>query len=279
MTCSLILCTLNRVEEVADFFQSLVIQTFKDFECIVVDQNEDDRLDSIIKEYSDKITIKHIKSIKKGLSLNRNLGLIYALGSIVAFPDDDCEYLSITLEQVVSFFSHNERYRLFTINTVSKTSNIWYNSQRSKVQLNNRNYYRYAISMGIFVRYRSLSDLSFDEQLGVGCYFGAGEESDFVSNLLTLGYDGIYDGSMFVYHPSEVPVVALKDRYIKYSLGYGALMKKEIIYRHKYYMLVKLIFDLLGRIVAACLPIEKRKLYWYSFKYRLLGYIKYTIKK
>lgn len=68
MTCSLILCTLNRVEEVAEFFQSLVIQTFKDFECIVVDQNEDDRLDSIIKEYSDKITIKHIKSIKKDLA-------------------------------------------------------------------------------------------------------------------------------------------------------------------------------------------------------------------
>ena len=41
---SLILATVGRTDELTRMFESLATQTFSDFEVVVVDQNEDDRL-------------------------------------------------------------------------------------------------------------------------------------------------------------------------------------------------------------------------------------------
>jgi glycosyltransferase involved in cell wall biosynthesis len=97
---SLIVCTRGRTEELKRFLLSVRDQ-IGDIRCeiIVVDQNTDGRLDSILEAYSDRIEIQHIRS-PVGLYRGRNFGLRQVRGSVVAFPDDDCVYPAKLLNDV-----------------------------------------------------------------------------------------------------------------------------------------------------------------------------------
>ena len=100
--------TINVTDELELFLKSLKEQTYKDFELIAVDQNKEDKAYKILEKYENDFEIKYMKSDRKGLSLNRNRGLLVMDGSIAGFPDDDCEYQPDTLEKVVKFFKENE---------------------------------------------------------------------------------------------------------------------------------------------------------------------------
>src|SRR5271166_4064415 len=92
---SLVVVTLNRVSELERLFASLDKQSYKDFEVILVDQNPD-------------LDIRHLRS-GRGLSRGRNVGLPFAKGDIICFPDDDCWYPEDLLETVKEWFdSHPE---------------------------------------------------------------------------------------------------------------------------------------------------------------------------
>lgn len=104
MLVSLIMPTLNRFDDIYRFMDSLLEQTYKNFELIVVDQNDNDKVKEIVDKYVDHLDIKYIKSNKKGLSYNRNLGIDVAKGEVLAFPDDDCAYKPDTIEKAINFF-------------------------------------------------------------------------------------------------------------------------------------------------------------------------------
>jgi glycosyltransferase involved in cell wall biosynthesis len=74
--------------ELDRFFLLSVINQCGNIRCeiIVVDQNADGRLDSIVETYRDRVEIEHIRS-PVGLSRGRNLALRCERGSVVAFPD------------------------------------------------------------------------------------------------------------------------------------------------------------------------------------------------
>ncbi len=85
MKFSLILCTVNREKEVIHFLDSLVEQVYKNFEVLVVDQNNDNRIKFIIEKYT-SLRLIYLKS-ELGLSKARNIGLKKAKGDIVCFPE------------------------------------------------------------------------------------------------------------------------------------------------------------------------------------------------
>jgi len=110
MKISLVMPTINVTTELDLFLKSLKAQTYKDFELIVVDQNEGNEVFEIVKDYEEEFKIKYVRSDERGLSLNRNRGLILMKGEIVGFPDDDCEYQPDTIEKVVSFFEKKKEF-------------------------------------------------------------------------------------------------------------------------------------------------------------------------
>ncbi len=96
---SLIVSSVGRTSQLVLLFDSLKLQTFQKFEVILVDQNTDGRLDSIVSRYEQTLPLRRIFS-PIGLSRARNEGLKHFRGDVVAFPDDDCIYPPQLLERV-----------------------------------------------------------------------------------------------------------------------------------------------------------------------------------
>lgn len=279
---SLILATLGRSIEVKCFIESLIKQKYLNYELIVVDQNEKDFIKNMCNKYKNKINIKYIHSYKNGLSFSRNLGLQYATGEIIAFPDDDCEYSLGILTNVISKFNKND-IDIVTFKSVDKISGNESNNKwkGNNTYINTFNIFKTAISYTIFIKYKDIKDIIFDEYLGVGAYFGSSEETDMLLNLLHKGYIGKYFYDIFVFHPIKSQN-ALRE--YQYGLGYGALIKKEFIYRKNIYYIIKFVADITLKPILCILiyflkcdmikcNIYKRKLFG-----RIWGFTKYENK-
>ena len=281
MKFSLIMCTVGRTNTLYSAISSIINQTYKSFELIIVDQNSNDVLKPILEKFSGYYNIKHIRSNIKGLSANRNIGIKYAQGEIIAFPDDDCLYLPNTLDSIKQIFDKNSGLDVVTINIKGINSEMFFINDHSNFRLNRYNFKPYAISIGIFVRYKSINDVWFDEELGAGKYFGAAEESDMVSELLENKYCGMYFGNNYVLHPIGVQDLTEDkkiNRYQSYNLGFGAFMKKEIVKRRKHRLLFSFSKELMARFIGGIIPNKKRHLLWTSFTHQLKGFLEYKIQ-
>lgn len=274
MIVSLILATGGRKEEVKIFFDSLVEQTYRAFEVIVVDQNEDNCLDELIEEYKNKFDIVHIKSKIKGISLNRNKGLFHAKGKIIAFPDDDCEYSKNTIELAVKYL-YDKPKCIYSCRTLEKGKNygtgVMYEND-SEINIDNVD--KTIKSITFFVNIANDDILLFDTKLGVGAEFGSGEETDYVLELLHRGYSGYYFSKHIVYHPAKKGNYEDLDRAYKYAMGYGALCKKEIFQRKELGYLVKFLYKVL-RSIMGIIVTKNREYHFTVLKGRLKGFIKY----
>ncbi len=87
---SVIMLTYNREGLVARAIESILNQTFKDFEFIIVDNGSTDRSGAIADEYALKDSrFKIIHREQGNIGSGRNAGLDAATGKYVAFIDDD----------------------------------------------------------------------------------------------------------------------------------------------------------------------------------------------
>jgi glycosyltransferase involved in cell wall biosynthesis len=272
MKFSLILCTYGRSDEIVIFLESLILQSYKYFELIIIDQNDDDRIEKIYNEYKSNFIIHYYRNIKKGLSHCRNIGLRHITGDIIAFPDDDCEYEIDTLEKAAGFFEEHPIYSFYTCNTKEKNGcNPVLKSKNNNCDIKYFNILNLGISFTIFVRSESIENFSFDEQLGVGAFFGSGEESDLLLYLIKRKEKGKYHAEHYVCHPGKTET---PQRVYSYSMGFGALFKKALIVYHFYPMFFIFLYRVFRNIVKLCLhPCDKNAFALVTG--RLSGFIKY----
>src|SRR5271166_1153459 len=105
---SLIVASWDRVREPERLLKSLDNQTYRNFEVILADQNDDHRLDVLVEAYP-RLKIKHLR-LERGLSKARNAALRFAQGNLIAFPDDDCWYPPELLAKVVAWFEEHPEF-------------------------------------------------------------------------------------------------------------------------------------------------------------------------
>ena len=87
---SVIMLTYNRESMVGRAIESILNQTYRDFEYIIVDNGSDDRSGEIADAYAAKdprIKVLHIE--KSNIGTGRNTGLDAATGEYITFIDDD----------------------------------------------------------------------------------------------------------------------------------------------------------------------------------------------
>jgi glycosyltransferase involved in cell wall biosynthesis len=229
MHFSLILATINRVSDVADFLHSLSRQSYGDFDLIIVDQNTDSRLDPLVSEYEKRFRINRIFTLP-GLSRSRNVGLPLASGDIIAFPDDDCVYPEWLLEEVNKFLSANHQFDGVTGRSIPMGMSVPFRDTPI-VFLTPFNVWQRSISYTIFLRKNVISSVkTFDETLGAGAgtMWGAGEETDFLLRAIGLNHKLVQHPGLLVNHPnkSEPPEAAISRAY-RYSCGVGRVLRKN----------------------------------------------------
>lgn len=94
---SVIVPVYNVEKYISKCLNSLVNQTLKDIEIIVVNDGSKDGSKEIIKEYEEKYSnIVYVEKPNGGLSDARNFGLKYAKGEFIAFLDSD-DYVDYTI--------------------------------------------------------------------------------------------------------------------------------------------------------------------------------------
>lgn len=227
---SLIMGTKGRTDELRRFLHSLAAQTSRSAELIVVDQNEDDRVDRVLRSAPLDIPTSIIKS-KPGLSRARNIGLRQARGSIIGFPDDDCWYPPDLLSRVLQAFGDGGPDVVCgrSCDQDGREERAWPRTARKVDYLN---VWRCAISFTIFARSRVFDAVpSFDEELGVGSgtIYGSGEETDFLIRTLRAGSRIEYTPDIVVFHPvkSATYDADMLSRTRSYSPGFGRVLRKN----------------------------------------------------
>ncbi|MGV9003506.1 glycosyltransferase family 2 protein [Flavobacterium sp.] len=109
---SIIMATFNRAHFIVETLNSIQNQTFKNFECLIIDDGSTDNTIDVITTFleNDK-RFKYYKrtaNYNKGLPGSRNYGLDLAKGDYIIFFDDDDYIHSKNLETNIKVLEDNE---------------------------------------------------------------------------------------------------------------------------------------------------------------------------
>jgi glycosyltransferase involved in cell wall biosynthesis len=213
----LVVATVDRVGELGRLLESLAGQTYRRFRVLLVDQNEDDRLDALLREHS-SLDLRRLHA-GRGLSRARNSALPEIRADIVAFPDDDCVFPSDLLERVAQYFASESSLDGVTGRATDSAS--W---KQDAATLTRENLWNRAISFTIFLRRAVIERVGdFDELLGLPS--SSGEEIDYLIRALDAGARIEYDPTLVVMH-SEKPV-DLKAVGARDGASIGYLLRKH----------------------------------------------------
>lgn len=274
---SLVMSTIHRTIELKRFLTHLADQTYKNFELIIVDQNDDDRLVPIINEYRDKFPIIHIRS-EKGTSLGRNRGIEIISGTIVAFPDDDCWYEESLLQKVTDLFINTPYADGISgrpVNENKKTSLGKFDKKSGEINL--INIWQRINANTMFLKREVVEAIGFfDEGLGpgAGTKWGAAEDIDYPIRALKQGFTLFYYYELTVYH--QHPITEYNERDIlrgyAYACGMGRVLKKH---RYPLYFIGIKLFYQLGGMAVALIKMETNGFNYHKavFEGRLEGWL------
>ena len=106
---SIVLPTYNRAYLLKRAIQSVLNQTYRNFELIVVDDGSTDNTKEVVEDFHDK-RIRYVAHEKRrGANAARNTGIKLAEGEYVAFQDDDDIWLPRKLEIQIRVFQSSSR--------------------------------------------------------------------------------------------------------------------------------------------------------------------------
>ena len=126
---SVIIPTYNRAELIRRAIDSVLAQSYKNWEIIVVDDNSQDNTAKVIQEIVDQgqLIQYHRHSTNLGGSAARNTGIKQAQGEYVAFLDSDDVWLRLKLElQLNAIPKQSDRLPVVSYTKFQKSSRVFY---------------------------------------------------------------------------------------------------------------------------------------------------------
>ncbi len=99
---SAVICTRNRGDSVSGTVETLLANTYPNFELLVIDQSSDNRTAQALAPFSGDARLRYIQTSTKGVGLARNIGLNEARAEFVLMTDDDCIIPADWMTQMVT---------------------------------------------------------------------------------------------------------------------------------------------------------------------------------
>ena len=126
---SIIMPSYNTASFIAESIQSVLAQSYKDWELIIVDDCSPDNTDQVVKPYLSDERITYLKNEKNsGAAVSRNRALREAKGKWIAFLDSDDLWMPEKLEKQISLMEKNGYHFSYTnyaeIDTEDKRNGI-----------------------------------------------------------------------------------------------------------------------------------------------------------
>lgn len=106
---SVVIPTHNRPELLKRAIQSVLDQSFQDFEIIVVDDGAEERGEEVVSGFRDKRINYVANQVSEGAPATRNKGMVNSKGEYIAFLDDDDEWLKDKLKKQVEALEREDK--------------------------------------------------------------------------------------------------------------------------------------------------------------------------
>ena len=213
LSVSVIIPTYNRAPYVVKAVESVLSQTFKDFELIVVDDGSTDGTRTALDSYAGRI--KYVYQNNSGVSAARNAGISMATGKWVAFLDSDDEWAHNFLETQMQAISQNQDIcmQISDCRYCDQTGekNSYFQSNGALSAFNGSSYFRPKEPFKFLLRHLSwqigsvIIRKDIIEQAGTfDTNFSIGEDQDFLARAALHGSVGLLrDKLMTAYRRNE----------------------------------------------------------------------------
>lgn len=97
---SVVIPTYNRAHLLQECIGSVLVQSFQDFEIIIIDDGSTDNTKEVVDSFKNPY-IRYLYQRNQGVSIARNTGIHASLGEYIAFLDSDDTMLKMALEKRV----------------------------------------------------------------------------------------------------------------------------------------------------------------------------------
>ena len=245
---SVVVCTRDRPDQLADALQSVLALAYPEFEVVVVDNAaRTDATAKVVERIADP-RVRLVAEPIPGLSTARNTGLRAARHGLVAFTDDDVVVDRHWLCGIVGGFARSPRVScvsgLVPSGELRTAAQAYFDKRVSwAVSLRPRLYDvtapppdqplfpfqigRFGTGANFAVKRDRILELGgFDEALGAGTAAQGGEDLDMFFRVLTSGDLLATEPSAIVWHRHRSDTEALLSQARGYGLGLGAWLTK-----------------------------------------------------
>ena len=102
---SVIVAVYNGAKTLTQTIESILSQTYDDFELLLIDDGSTDESKNLIEKYLEDERVKYFKKQNGGVASARNFGIARATGEVIGFCDQDDQWLPQKLEKQIPLFS------------------------------------------------------------------------------------------------------------------------------------------------------------------------------
>ncbi len=231
---SVLLCTRNRPAKLSRAIESILANSYRNLELVVVDQSTNDQSRRIVESIDDP-RIVYVPTATVGLSRSRNIAIRTARAEIAAFTDDDCVCDPAWISTLVAEYERDPKVMGVTGRVVAYGDAIADMFCPSLIDCRER----HAVDVPIVPQpvLGSGNNMSFRmevfrriglfiESLGAGPTMKSGEDTEFVFRALREHMKLVYAPAALVYHDNWMPMTQYHVLARDYLLGGSAVLSK-----------------------------------------------------
>lgn len=267
---SAIVATYKRSHQLKNLFDSLVSNHCDCLEVIIVDQNKDGLIDNLISEYSQHLTIEHLKIDVPNQSLARNAGAVRAKYPIICFPDDDCWFDNDSIAKILNDFERDKELELLIINWRQNpaTNNESMALTKEKI-FSYKAPATYSTYVLFFKRNVFFKLGCFMETIGLGRYIGGGEDTELIFRAAKHNFKMYYDADIFVNHNHTATVERNLQSIRSRQRGTGYIYSK---YKLSYFVILRGFSSPFLKMIT-CMNFRNAQAHYNTFMARLEGFM------